>query len=110
MEESKNNEDRIFSGKSKLDYKLFCELISFQFDEKSDTVLYKVYLKSGLTNQEWEVNRRYSDFHDYHTILNCHFFSLPSIPSKTLTKVTKLQDIELRKKELNKFLKVRFNY
>lgn len=105
--EEKDKKDNALYTKSKMsDYKLFCELISFYFDEKSDTVFYKIYLKSSLTNQEWEVNRRYSDFHDYHTIMSCHFFSLPPIPNKTLTKVTKLPDLEYRKKELNKFIKV----
>ena len=87
-------------------YKLFCECVSFHLDAKSDAVFYKILLKSQITNNEWELNRRYSDFSDFRLVLEYNFSCLPSLPSKTLTKVTSLPELESRKGNLNKFLKV----
>lgn len=89
-------------------FKLYCDCVSFYHDSKSDAVYYKFFLKSEITELEWEINRRYSDFTDYRNVLAYNFHNLPQLPSKTLIKVTSLPELEHRKEELNKFVKVIF--
>lgn len=86
------------------EHKLACQIVSFQMSQDNEAVLYKIVLKSYLTDQEWEVERRYSDFHEYYSILNTSFYNIPSLPRKTITKVTQLPDIEARKEQLNSFI------
>lgn len=88
--------------------KLVCEIVSFS-SNREDVVYYKIQLKSQLNDKEWEVNRRYSDFYDFYMILKGSFFNIPSIPNKTLSKVIALQELELRKSQLNSFLRLVIN-
>lgn len=88
------------------EHKLACQIVSFQMSQDNEAVLYKIVLKSYLTDLEWEVERRYSDFHDYYSILTTSFFNIPSLPRKTITKVTQLPDIEARKEQLNSFINI----
>lgn len=88
------------------DYKLYAEITSFKNNPNNDTVYYNLKLKSALTNEEWEINRRYSDFYEYYTVLTKNFYDLPTLPRKTLTKVVSLSEIEERKERLNSFIRV----
>ncbi len=90
-----------------IDMKVFCEIINYTI--KEDVVLYKIHLKSHLTNKEWQLMRRFSEFFDFYTILSRNFFNLPSIPKKTLTKVNSQQTLDSRKEQLNSFLRLIIN-
>ena len=88
------------------DYKLFAEIASFKMGSDNETVYYNIKLKSAITGEEWELNRRYSDFYEYYSVLIKSFYDIPSLPRKTLTKVTSLPEIEERKDQLNSFIRV----
>lgn len=88
------------------DYKVIGEVKSLNMSSDKETVFYKICLKSNITNEEWEVNRRYSDFYEYYTLLTANFYNVPNLPRKTLTKVTTLPELETRKEQLNSFIRV----
>lgn len=93
-------------NKSIKTYKIYCDVVSFYQEKETQKVLYKIFLKSEITQNEWEVNRRFSDFTEYHSILSQNFYDIPSLPGKSLIKITSLPELEKRKEELNKFIKV----
>lgn len=74
---------------------------------KDDIIFYNIDLYSNLTDKEWNLKRRFNDFHELYLILSKYFFNLPSFPSKSLGKVTNIVELNKRKELLDNFLKVR---
>lgn len=92
--------------KAKNLYKINCLIESFDTNDKDKAVYYKLNLYSSLSKSSWTVERRYQDFHNYHSILSKNFFHLPEIPSKTLTRLTSMEDLAIRKELLEAFCQV----
>ena len=73
-------------------------------DSKTAT-FYLVELISHITQKSWTIEKRYSEFSTIHSKLSKIFPRLPSIPGKTLTKVTSEQALNKRKELLQLFLR-----
>ena len=73
---------------------------------KENVIYYKVDLYSYLTNNEWQVFRRYNDFYELYLVLEKFFIKIPKFPGKSLTKVKNIDELNKRKENLNEFLNV----
>ena len=73
-------------------------------DGKTAT-FYLVELISHLTQKTWTMEKRYSEFYAIHDKLKKIFPRIPSIPGKTLTKITSEQALNKRKEMLQIFLR-----
>ena len=73
-------------------------------DGKTAT-FYLVELISHITQKNWTIEKRYSEFKSIHDKLKKIFPRIPTIPGKTLTKVTSEQGLNKRKELLQLFLR-----
>ena len=73
-------------------------------DGKTAT-FYLVELISHITQKNWTIEKRYSEFNSIHDKLKKIFPRIPNIPGKTLTKVTSEQGLNKRKELLQLFLR-----
>lgn len=99
-----NNNDNIQK------FKLYCNCQSYFQDSNIDIIYFKIYLKSYLTNIEWEINRSYSDFYEYYYILTKIFYNLPKLQKLINSKKLNLVELDLIKNDLNRFLRVNLIY
>ena len=58
------------------------------------------------SNKKWVVMKRYSDFDSLDKTLRSNSANLPTLPGKTLFKMSQEQQIEDRKTVLNQYIKV----
>ena len=61
---------------------------------------------SYLTEREWNVPHRYSDFYELYVVLSRHHLDVPAIPNRSIGKVTNISELNKRKESLNNFVKV----
>ena len=73
---------------------------------KEEVIFYKIDLYSYLTEKEWTVVHRYSDFSELFSVFQTYFYRVPSLPGKSLGKVSNLTEINHRKEMLDNFLNV----
>jgi hypothetical protein len=73
---------------------------------KEEVIFYKISLYSYLTEKEWSVVHRYNEFYDLYYIFQSYFYKVPSLPGKSLGKVSNLTELNRRKDMLNEFLNV----
>ena len=78
---------------------------SEKYIESKTATFYLVELISHITQKSWTIEKRYSEFSTIHSKLSKIFPRLPSIPGKTLTKVTSEQALNKRKELLQLFLR-----
>lgn len=73
---------------------------------KNNVVFYKVAFGFMKSKKTWELEKRYSDFDTLDKILKEMYPNLPSLPGKTLFKLSDRKMIEDRMKVLNQYMKV----
>ena len=78
---------------------------SEKYTEGKTATFYLVELVSHITQKTWTIEKRYSEFKAMHDKLKKIFPRIPSIPGKTLTKVTSEQALNKRKELLQIFLR-----
>ena len=78
---------------------------SEKYIEGKTATFYLVELISHVTNKTWTIEKRYSEFKTIYDKLRKIFPRIPSIPGKTLTKVTSEQGLNKRKELLQIFLR-----
>lgn len=76
---------------------------------KTNVVFYKMVLGFQKNNKRWVLEKRYSEFDALDKVLRESYSSLPSLPGKTLFKLSDLKQIESRKKTLNEYMKALIN-
>ena len=83
------------------------EVLSYseKYVDAKTATFYLVELKSHVTQKTWQIEKRYSEFKTIHDKLHKLFPRLPSIPGKTLTKVTSEAGLNKRKELLQLFLR-----
>ena len=103
MSKSKNDDDI----DSNLTAILGIELKSYseKYVEGKTATFYLIELISHVTNKTWTIEKRYSEFKTIYDKLYKIFPRLPSIPGKTLTKITSKQGLDKRKELLQIFLR-----
>ena len=78
---------------------------SEKYIEGKTATFYLVELISHITQKSWTIEKRYSEFNTIHDKLKKIFPRIPSIPGKTLTKVTSQEALNKRKDLLQLFLR-----
>ncbi|KAK2144441.1 hypothetical protein LSH36_757g01003 [Paralvinella palmiformis] len=122
MEDLASSCDSLSSTESKLNLKPMAPLPTRTFSISANITntgicqehgkAYAVYLitvtkhYSDNTEEIWDVYRRYSDFHDFHMILQDKFDTLPgiSLPTKKVINNTSKDFVEKRRVGLNAYL------
>jgi hypothetical protein len=105
-------EDEIYDtyDKSRIkgEFQLYVSINSYESKtiNREEIIFYKIELYSYLTETEWTVNHRYSDFYELYLILSKYFFKVPNIPSKSLGKLSNVNELNKRKESLNVFVRV----
>lgn len=74
-----------------------------------DIIFFKIELTSQISEKNWVVYRRFSEFHDLYLVLEKFFINIPKFPNKTLMKLKNFQEITQRRTELDRFINV-INY
>jgi hypothetical protein len=79
------------------------------FEEKhiegKNVVIYQVQIGFQKNQRSWVINKRYSDFDALDKSIKEVYANLPSLPAKTLFKISDKKQIEDRKVILNSYLK-----
>ena len=73
-------------------------------DAKTAT-FYTIEVKSHITQNTWQIEKRYSEFYSIHEKLSKLFPRLPQIPGKTFSRLTSEQGLNKRKEQLEIFLR-----
>ncbi len=73
-------------------------------------VFYTIKLVKLRTNEKLVLEKRFSEFDKLNQTLSKIFPNLPSMPSKTIFKVTEPEVLEQRRQTLDNYLKVLFFY
>lgn len=60
------------------------------------------------TNEKYKLEKRFSEFDNLHKNLSKLFNNLPKLPSKTLLKLSKNEDLDKRREGLDQYIKVIF--
>lgn len=58
------------------------------------------------TNEKYKLEKRFSEFDNLHKNLSKLFNNLPKLPSKTLLKLSKNEDLDKRREGLDQYIKV----
>ena len=66
---------------------------------------YRIKIIDYFKKDTWNLDKRYSEFESFHKSIQDMFSQVPSIPGKTLFKVSSIEAIKKRQKELEIFLK-----
>ncbi len=75
---------------------------------KEEVVFYKIDLFSYITEKEWSVTHRYSEFHDLYAFYKSFFSNVPDFPSKSIGKVSNFSELNKRRDQLNQFIIVKY--
>jgi hypothetical protein len=78
---------------------------SEKYIEGKTATFYLVELISHITQKSWTIEKRYSEFKTIYDKLKKIFPRIPSIPGKTLTKITSEEGLNKRKELLQLFLR-----
>ena len=78
---------------------------SEKYIESKTVTFYIIEVKSHITQNTWQLEKRYSEFYSIHEKLNKLFPRLPSIPGKTFSRLTSSQGLNKRKESLQLFLR-----
>ena len=70
-------------------------------------VLYVIEI-AKRTSEKYKLEKRFSEFDTLHKNLSKLFNNLPKLPSKTLLKLSKNEDLDKRREGLDQYLKVFF--
>ena len=76
-----------------------------RYVDKKTATFYKIEIKSHITENVWNLEKRYSEFYSIHEKLNKLFPRLPQIPGKTFGRVTSEDALNKRKELLEAFLR-----
>ena len=76
-----------------------------KYIDKKTVTFYEIEIKSHITQNKWNLEKRYSEFYSMHEKLSKLFPRLPTIPSKTLTRVKSEEALNKRKELLETFLR-----
>jgi len=76
-----------------------------KYVDKKTATFYNVEVVSHITQNTWNLEKRYSEFYSMHEKLNKLFPRLPTIPGKTIGKVKSEQALMKRKEQLELFLR-----
>ena len=103
------------SSKEKIDEQIVSNLTAIlgievksyseKYIESKTATFYLVELNSRITQKVWTIEKRYSEFYTIHSKLSKLFPRIPSIPGKTLTKLTSESGLNKRKEQLQIFLR-----
>lgn len=63
-------------------------------------------IKVEKDGNDWEVQRRFSDFDELHKQLKFHYSGIPELPGKSLFTLKKPEDIEKRRSKLEIYLRL----
>jgi len=69
-----------------------------------------VVISSVKSNKNWVILKRYSDFDALEKTIKPMFSNIPSLPGKTIFKLSQAQHLEERRAALNTYLKVSFHH
>ena len=72
--------------------------------ERKSEVYYLIQITNTLSNKKWEIEKSINDFEDLYKKLFKLYPKLPSIPKKSLYKITSLHTLDKRKYGLQNFL------
>ena len=78
---------------------------SEKYVDKKTATFYLVEVKSHITQNVWQIEKRYSEFFSIHEKLNKLFPRLPQIPGKTIGKLKSDEGLNKRKELLELFLR-----
>ena len=67
---------------------------------------FEVSLFNNYSKISWVLEKRYSEFHDLHIILNKLYPKCPQIPGKTFLNMSSVQDLNKRRVKLEEFLTI----
>ena len=73
---------------------------------KNNVVFFKIVIGLSKGNKQWVLLKRYSDFDSFDKVIRPMFSSLPSLPGKTIFKLSQQGHIEDRRVALTSYLKV----
>ena len=76
-----------------------------RYVDKKTATFYKIEIKSHITENAWNLEKRYSEFYSIHEKLNKLFPRLPQIPGKTFGRVASEDALNKRKELLEAFLR-----
>lgn len=76
-----------------------------KYVDKKTATFYNVEVVSHITQNTWNLEKRYSEFYSMHEKLNKLFPRLPTIPGKTLSKVKSESALTKRRDLLQAFLR-----
>ena len=71
----------------------------------SNVVFYKIVINTR-GGKSWTLEKRYSEFDELDKSLKETYAGIPSLPGKTLFKLSEAKAIEDRRKAINNYLKV----
>lgn len=76
---------------------------------KNNVMFFKVIFGFIKGNKRWALEKRYSEFDQLDKTLKENYPNIPSLPGKTLFKMSDSASIENRRKVLNEYMKALIN-
>ena len=76
-----------------------------KYIDKKTVTFYEIEVTSHITQNSWDVQRRYNEFKNLHDSLSKIFVNIPPIPGTSIFKITSEDQLIKRKNDLEKFLR-----
>jgi hypothetical protein len=76
-----------------------------KYIDKKAITFYNVEVFNNFSKQKWTMEKRYSEFENMRASLSKLLTNLPTLPGKTVFKLSSFDDISKRKGQLEQFLK-----